>query len=336
MEPQVQVPRSGMNKKGVFFFSLVLVFAFSNSAFAKELCPFHGEIDLLNKRINLAIGKEEHSSITADVVYLGDGNYKIHLALNHLKTSIFEISTQLESSMLLVHVPVPGGDKNGLKGNLLSHYSILNLKPVDELSGNFEIREQILYLPDLEIGRVSVKGYLELFYPYKFNFSCSLNEIPMKDFLSFWINSQDLDAQGSVRGQIQIAGIPNQFFLKGDLETYQGRVNQFPFESIVLNLEGQYPVLHIVKSTVTQADGMSFNLDGQFDLSNQEDFQKEIAALQKSQMVSDHPDQWEWTIKQRKENGKSASEFKYFLKKDHTSPLKEESDVLGVEQKIKF
>ncbi len=305
-----------------------------NPAHALEVCPFSGQIDFRRNNMSLVLGEKEKSSVSVQLLTISDDHYQLKLNLDDLKTSLFEISTQLESSIESVET---APDKTFLKGSIISHYSLFNHKPISELSGQFEIKNHILYLPAASMDGINFQGSIELFYPYKINISLQLEGIPMSDFLSVWVDNPDIRAQGNVFGSIQIAGVPGHLIVKGNLATYNGAVEELEYDSIVLNLQGQYPVLKLMNSTVTKADGVSFNVNGNFDLSHREYFRKEIEALTKSPLISKGDSEWEWTIK-RKDKDVSTSEFKYFLQKKNSqeNPLKEESDVLGVEQKIKF
>ena len=315
-------------------FSLII----PSFAYALEVCPFSGQIDFLHNDISIMLGEKGRSSVSVRLSTLSEDHYQLKLNLDDLKTSLFEISTQLESSFQTIAVPP---DKTFIKGKIVSHYSLFNRKPATEtgeLSGQFEIKNHILYLPASSMGEINFQGSVELFYPFKINLALQLDNMSMIDFLSVWVDNPDIHAHGNVSGVIQIAGIPGHLILKGNLATYDGAVEELEYDSIVLNLEGEYPVLKLKDSTVTKADGVSFNISGNFDLSHRDHFRKEIESLTKSPLVKEGNSAWEWTIKRKAKADVSTSEFKYFLHKKNSqeNPLKEESDVMGVEQKIKF
>jgi len=308
----------------------------SKPAFAIETCPFSGQIDFLHEKVNLVLGEKGKGSMALELMATADQHYQLHLNLEHLKTSLFEISTQLESSLELVE----SADKKEhlLQGRITSRYSLFNRKPIEELMGSFQIKNHTLYLPTGSVGGVNVNGSLELIFPYKMNFALQFNEMPMADFLALWVDNPDLHAPGEVSGTIQVAGALNRIMLKGSLASYEGAVEELEYDSIVLNAEGPYPVVKLVNTTVTQSDGMSFNLEGNIDLSDRQHFREQIEALTKSPLVQEGNSQWEWTIKRKGKEDVSSSELKYFLQKKDSqqNPLKESSDVMGVEQKIKF
>ena len=316
----------------LFFCASVL----PNPALALEACPFSGQIDFLHNGVNLVLGEKGKGSVALELMARPEHNYQLQLNFEHLKTSLFEISTQLESSIELVE----SADKKErlLQGQIISRYSLFNRKPIEEFMGSFQIKNHTLYLPTASVGGINMNGFIELISPYKMNLALQFNGMPLADFLSIWVDSPDLHAQGEVSGTIQVAGALNRLTLKGTLASYKGAVEELAYNSIVLNAEGLYPVVKLVNTIITQSDGMSFNLEGNIDLSDRQHFRKQIEALTKSPLVKEGDSQWEWTIKQKGKEDISTSELKYFLRKKDSqqNPLKESSDLMGVEQKIKF
>lgn len=308
----------------------------STPAFALETCPFSGQIDFLHQKINFILGEKDKGLVAVELMAKPDHHYQLYLNLEHLKTSLFEISTQLESSLELIQ----SREKQGhlLQGQITSRYSLFNRKPVEEFAGSFQIKNHTLYFPTASVAGIDVNGFIELNYPYKMNFVLHFDRMPMADFLSIWGDHPDLRAQGEVSGTIQVAGPLHGLMLKGRLSSYDGMIEQWAYESIILNAEGLYPVVKLANTTVTQLDGMSFNLEGNIDLSNRGHFQKQIETLTKLPLVKEGDSQWEWTIKRKGKEDVPSSELKYFLEKKDSqqNPLKESSDVMGVEQKIKF
>ena len=308
-----------------------------NQAAAELVCPFTGQVDFGEKKFNLTLQFNRESSISFEGASLPEDNYHLLVQVNHFKTTIFDLSTEFES-----FIGVTDKDdaaKRSFQGQIKSRYSLINYKPFRELSGFFEMKGRKLYLESLSLGGVTLSGTVELFSPYKVDLSLLLNEIKMADFLSFWGVDEDLDSQGSVSGHILVSGILDQLGLKGSLASYNGFVDQLQYDSIVLNLDGVYPIIHLNNSRVAQTDGMTFNLEGDLDLTKKEEFPEQIAALNMLPLISEDKSSREWTIKSKESSPTShTTEFKYFLRKEHsdTGTLKEESDMLGVERSIKF
>ncbi len=320
------------SKTKLFFLILGILVQLSSNAFAGY--PFYGNIDLQKKQFNINFGRADEDGIGLNLDFSDESQYRFNLNLEHIKTSVFEISTQLDGALKWERDEIKA--QRFLQGQIATHYSLLNYKPVDDLVGQFEINNQVLSLTSLATEKFNLNGTIELFPPYKMDLTLHLSHIPMKDFLVVWTNTDDFNTEGLVSGKIQIAGISNHILVNANLESSKGVVDELDFEAIVLNMEGPYPVLLINNSTVSQSNGMSFNVDGYFDLSNKS-YKRQIKDLNLSPVVQKGDSQWEWTIKQKADQEAEAdSEFKYFLRKKESSGVKDGSDMMGVEQKLKF
>ncbi len=324
-----------MNKR----IPLFILFFFLSSVHLPKACaletyPFKGSINFREKVLQLAVGQDPNT-IELQLALPTEKDVQLNLMLEHLKTSFFEISTQLKSS---IHLTGRNQSKSPiLYGQFYSQYSLLNHKPTDELIGNFEIRNQTLEISDLIFGGLQASGSIELSYPYKLNLMVNLREISIYEFLAFWLDDPNVKADGFVSGKIQLSGNLTQPILKGSISTWEGFVEELAYDALTAEAEGPYPVVKL-NGSVTQKDGLSFNFEGPFDLSKRGEYRKELTKLSRMPVVVAGNSQTEWTIKKKEKEEDPHSEFKYFLRKKGSSDnaLKEESEVLGVEQKIKF
>ena len=316
-----------------------LVFGLMRSpcAFSYEIYPFHGQIDFREKKLELVAGDGDPSLISFRLVSLPENNFHIHLDIEHIQSPLFDLSTQLEGDLTLVEPSAMGG--RSWKGQFQSRYSLLNHKPIEELSGTFEIKNHVLYLSDLSVAGVHLQGLWELADPRGMDLAIQFKDISLKDFMALWAEDPNLEAQGLMSGNLQISGHFPRLILKGTLASYAGQVGDLLYDSIVLNFQGQWPLVKLMDSIVTESEGISFRMEGNLDLSSHQALIKDISALNKSPLVSAGDPQWEWTIKRKEKDKDSSSELKYFLRKEdqnNQSPSAEDSDLLGVEQKIKF
>ena len=132
-------------RRAVAIVFLIFSLIIPSFAYALEVCPFSGQIDFLHNDISIMLGEKGRSSVSVRLSTLSDDHYQLKLNLDDLKTSLFEISTQLESFFQTISIPP---DKTFLKGKIVSHYSLFNRKPATEtgeLSGQFEIKNHILF-----------------------------------------------------------------------------------------------------------------------------------------------------------------------------------------------
>lgn len=157
------------------------------------------------------------------------------------------------------------------------------------MTGHFEIKDSQLLLESLSFGNLSCQGSLDLVYPYKMDMNVLLHDVAMEDFLNFWVGNKEYKSFGTVSGEIGVSGTWDRIGLKGNLESHDGYVEQLEYNSIHLNAQGVYPRLSIGKSTISRVDGLSFAFSGPIDLSDQENFTKQIGALVLSPLVNDSP-----------------------------------------------
>lgn len=333
----------------------VLTLCAVESSSAGTLFSFQGEIDFSQKRfvcaLNFPSGVSESAvsppprSVVFNAQKISDKDYRFSLDIEHLRTPFFDLLSQIESSVELLAPQTPGKDGSvaavrppALRGEIRSRYSLIDYKPIRELSGQFDVTDGRFFLRALSFGNLLCEGSVDLVSPHKVDLTMSLNHVGMEDFLSFWMGGRKYDASGTVSGRISVLGTLERPVLKGALESRGGTIGTFVYDSIYLNAQGVYPELEVVNSTVSPRDGMSFVLDGPVDLSDGENFQKQITALTFSPLTSESPLGREWTIKRLKEKGSSSTQIKYLLRDGDRLPSSSSgpSGMVGFERTVEF
>lgn len=327
------------------------------SAFANVVVTFHGQVDVAQKQFDVIFdfpaSASEHavvrgagakpSSVALRAAKVSENDYRFSLNIDHLRTPIFDFLSKIESSVEVVPRPsailpddhlTAGKSASMLRGEIWSQNSLVDYRPIRELAGRFEIMDSRLLLKSLSFGNLSCNGSLDLVYPYKMDLKVLLHDVAMEDFLNFWVRNKEYKSFGTVSGEIGISGTWDRIGLKGNLESHDGYVEQLEYNSIHLNAQGVYPQLSIGQSTISRADGLSFAFSGPIDLSDQENFTKQIGALVLSPLVSDSASEREWTIKRLNQPNSGATEIKYRLRKE--DKLDGASGMLGVEQTVNF
>ena len=292
--------------------------------------------------IPAASSGERTPPLSLSIGKISEKDYQFSLGAEHLKTPLYDLLGKIESSVEVVRksgsAQIFPGAPLTLRGKIWSQNSLVNYKPIRELSGRFEIKDNQLFLHSLSFGNIVCQGRAGLVSPYKLDLKAVLYEVDMEDFLNFWVRGKEYESRGTVSGGIGISGTLGSPVLKGSLESHNGFIESLEYNRIYLNAEGVYPKMQIVHSTISKSDGVSFSLEGPFDLSGQENFKKQIRALTFAPLVSDSVSERAWTIKRLRQKGTGATEVKYLLRKgDHggISPAKE-SDMLGIERTVKF
>lgn len=321
----------------------VFALLFVPCAFANVVATFYGQVDLAQKQLDVTLDfshlpgspslENRQSSVAISGAKVSDKDYHFSLNIDHLRTPLWDLLSKIESSLEFDPQTV-GKSAPMVRGEIWSQNSLIDYKPIRELTGQFEIKDSQLLLKSLSLGNLSCQGSLELVYPYKMGMNVLLRDVEMEDFLNFWVGNKKYKSFGTVSGEIAVSGTWDRIGLKGNLESHDGYVEQLEYNSIHLNAQGVYPRLSIEQSTISRADGLSFTFSGPVDLSDQENFTKQIGALVLSPLVSDSAFGREWTIKRLNQPKSGATEIKYLLRKEDKSDGA--SGMLGVQQTMSF
>ncbi len=329
------------------FFKLFLlaffIVAMPQLSFAQSVFFFEGQVDLEKNEFNVAVDFGEKSSMTAKAEKISEKDYRVSLDIEHVKTPLFDLLSEIESSVEIVN-KINGDHKvfsdATFRGKIWSQYSLVDYKPINELSGRFEIKDKRLHLTALSVGDLKFEGFVDLIPPYNLDMALNLTGVDMYDFLSFWAPGKEYVSSGAIFGEIQASGTLDRLQLKGSLESQRGFVQKLDYDTIVLNIEGVYPYMEIAQSTISKSDGVSFSLDGPFNLSDKDNFKKQIKALTFSPLVNHSESESEWTIKRLNPEDSGMTELKYNFKKGDALGIGPSSgneiDMLGIERTSKF
>ena len=330
-------------RKALFSISVIFLILQAGPVGAQTLFSFVGEVDFVKNQFDLVLHLNDESSVAARALRTSDKQYQVSFDIDHLQTPFFDLLSKIESSVELAH---SDGTSTGisakptLKGHVWSQYSLVDYKPINELSGSFEIKGDKFYLNSLAVGNMKCQGSIEIVAPYKSDLSFLLGDMPMEDFLKIWGVGEEYDSSGFVSGEIHVSGVPGRMSMKGNLEGHNGHVQKLDYDTISLNIEGIYPNMTIVRSMVSKSDGVSFTLEGPLDLSDKDNFKKQLKGLTYSPLVSDSGREREWTIKRINPDSEETTELKYrFRKGDALSTgttVGDEIDMLGIERTRKF
>lgn len=311
---------------------------------AEVLFDFDGQFNSTREQLNVklqfppvAMGAKNtraENSLILKGMRMSDDTFHVSLNVEHLQTPLFDLSSEIES---LLTIPRGISINDYISGKIWSQYSLVDFKPVREMSGEFRIQNNRLYLNQFLVSDMVCNGFIDLQAPYKMDLSFKLNDITMNDFLRIWTKNKDIPSGGYVTGEIKAAGSFEDLHLKGDLASHNGFVKKLEFDTMHLKIEGVYPHMEILDSTVTRPDGLSYTIAGFVNLNDTENFIRQIKSLKFAPVVSETASQREWTIRRLKLDETTTTEFKYLMhKEDGLGFLPEESDMLGIERSVEF
>jgi len=313
-----------------FFLSFLFIIFIPQLSFANMAIIYQGQIDFTKNQFDLVLNRGEKGRLVFKASAGPEGEYDFLLDAQHFKMLFFDISSKIEGSV--------ESKAQGYFGKVRSQYTLVDFQPIRELVGSFDIRNNRISLARFSVGSIECKGYVDLNPPHKLNLVFKLEGMAMDNFLSFWMRDQKMEAEGEVSGTIKVSGDSENIFLKGNLGSLNGRIKELKYDSIYLNAEGVYPHLRIVRSMLSEKEGLTFTLEGPFNLKDTENFRKQVKALTISPLVRDSNSSAEWTIKRFKEEETGMTEIKYFLRKEKglDSSSDEGSGILGIERMVEF
>jgi len=321
----------------LLLFVLVFGYLLAGTGEAKKLLSFNGSVDFPRQSVSLLLEFDQGGSIASEISPAVANNYKIKTKLTHLKTLSFDLSTELEG--LLEKKLSTDGSIAQVHGTFESQYSLINYKPTYELSGQFEIKDGRLTFNNLSWGGLRLEGFIGLLAPYEVSLLIKLDDMMTKDILSL-VGYQDEKSEitGLMSGTIKLSGFWDRLLVKGRLKATDGFIEDLQYDIFNLNFEGVYPIVYISDSDIIQTNGISFNLEGNFDVpKGQVSLMDGLLALEKTPMIGEHGSSREWTIKRKQEeNERAVTEFKYRVQDPAEDKAGKDSDMLGVERSIKF
>jgi hypothetical protein len=161
-------------------------------------------------------------------------------------------------------------------------------------------------------------------------------DMPM--FLNIWMRDHTPASSGPVNGEIKISGSRENIQMRGVLQSYNGFVDNFHFNSINLNIEGSYPVLQISNSMMSREDGLAFTIDGPFVLGQADNFKKQIQNLTIAPLTGGDERQSEWIVRRIKHEQTGTTEIKYLLRQDEgmSRTRDEQPTMFGVQKSMDF
>ena len=321
-----------------FFYWLIFWLWFPSNSYAGVIATFNGQINFTKKKFDLTLKLEDKTSIATQLTSSPDNKIYLTAQINHLKAHGFNLSTELQS--IIERIDKENSLGQICHGTIESRYSLINYKPVRELSGLFEIKKQRLFINSLAWEGFNISGHIDLWHPFSVDLLIFFEDVHLTDIaLLLGCHESDLRLSSFASGQIKLTGHIGNLFLKGKAVSYEGNIEDLKYDSLMVNFEGFYPRVEVFDSRVVQTDGLNYNLEGYFEFTGGCDISDKMGNLKTSAVVEQKPADREWTIKSKQEQGsRQATEFKYRLKLpgDSETTFGKEEGLLGVEHSIKF
>ncbi|MBU1997631.1 MAG: hypothetical protein KKF78_10815, partial [Candidatus Omnitrophica bacterium] len=176
----------------ITIFVLGICLFFPVNSFSKDVFSFDGRVDVDKEQIEFNLDFFDRGTIIVKSEMRDDKELSVLFDAEHFKAFQFDISTEIRGL-----IEFSGKEKNAIGaifGKIWSDYTLLNYKPIRELTGQFELKNNKLYLRSFSFGKVSCNGFIDLDSPYNVDLAFNLAMIEMNDFLDFWMRDRKYDS----------------------------------------------------------------------------------------------------------------------------------------------
>ncbi len=303
------------------------------AAGTEGIYPFKGHLDTVKGTFELSL-QAQQGEFNLKVDRREDSSFAAVLDVTNIHTPIFDMTTQLQG---VVHLNKFDDRPEKMSGRFWSEDTIIDGRPHPELSGGFEIERGLVRIADMIWGDFTASGTFGLNSPYSVDTRLAFESIDIGYALD-WLagEKKKFTGSGEVSGEIGVSGVPGKLSVRANILSENGQIQQLPYDLLSLRLQGIYPLVDLMNSTVTKTNGFSFDLGGTVDLSDKANMAAQIKAIKKIPLIKDNVLQSEWVLKRAGEkDGKTETSF--FLKKDkQQGGIQEDSSLLGVQKKIGF
>lgn len=320
-------------KKILWVFVWFAAAAWFSPAWAKTVVPFSGTLDFRHECIDLLFDQEDGQRLSLNVSRSSPSRYLMSMDVAHIRTPLCDVAARVQG-----HFELEGASRRQMSfsGEISSHYTLLDYKPIRDLYLKFSVRDRKLVVDSFWAGALSGRGEIDLTGKKLMNISLELLSADLEDILPFVrkkLGEKPFALTGVVTGGVSLSGPWSRPEIRGRLVSYNGRLKSLDYDSIVLDFEGAYPVLRLRDAVVTQTEGLSFKLAGAIDLSRIEQIGTQLRMLQKMPVFSDNNNRREWVLRRLRSPGEATIETSYFLMQDERN---KSSAVVGVRKSIEF
>jgi len=305
----------------------------------KAECIFKGDINFIEKKIEVELNFKEQEKVNIALDILPDNKFKLDAKLNRFKIGNSCLSSNLASEGVMIQNK--NGEWIGVKGSINTRYSLLNFKPSKEISGYFELEGPSLSIYFLIWENLRISGEISLEAPYNLNLSADIIDMDINELvLLLGINLEGISLSGLVNGQVKVEGTISVPKIKGELRLHKGNIETLKYNTILANIEGLYPSLKFVDSNIFQEDGQRYSLIGKFNLKELDNLNSPVHNIQLIPLVEDNFSWQAWTIRKQKKYGRDddSVEFEYQLKEDRPfrMRLREDEEIFSLEHSLRF
>lgn len=328
-----------MRKIRLFFLVISAFLVYPSVALGEVHIPFDGTIDFVNGTFSATI-KDDQQDIQIDCVR--DDKFDFHASIRLQPLSVGDAHLKSDIKLSL-NQRIVNDTLASARMGIQSHYTLINGKPIKDLVGDLEWRDDKLWIHSLEIGAFLIQGAVAPQSEKPIDVTIQWRDVELEPALNMTRPvEKHVVAEGVASGNIRIIGSWRHPRMVGVVSTYNGFIDDFVFDSINFRFEGEYPVIHITEAILNRPGQVTGNLTGTIDVTNLATFITQFKALKKAPIIQqDDENEVGWVYKRvtaENDLGKSVSEMKYFIRKEDEFHGREDTQggMLGVERRFDF
>lgn len=301
---------------------------------ARVSYPLKGSIDLTAQAVDVSLSLDSESSIQL-LTKKQPENFAISLKFNHIQIEKFVISTSLEAAFQQV---LETDNSSTWKGKWWTRYSLVNFQPIRELSGELQLKSEELTFTNTVVGPLLLQGKIEIVSPNHFSSEVLFQDVDLETLMKWWLKNKESVFGGTISGKLGISGDINNVMLNSKFIVEDVTYKQYSYDKIEASFSGRFPNVVISDCVVTMPEGFEVNLNGPFDLSDQENYKNQILALSRNLLIDESDSALKWTFKGVDDNQSGKTEIKYMRRKNEffgKGPVNDEN-FIGLERSLEF
>lgn len=298
-----------------------------------------GEFNLNSKEAGVIVQSQGEDKIK--ITFNSKDNLKFSgsVEINHLKIGGCDVVADFESGLCVNKTQDERFDN--IKGDLRTNFCILDYRPIEDIEGSFTYSQELIDIDYLKLGdKCKLSGFVSFEEPEKIDLALKIDKVQAENLNRFSFVPDDFSFSSIVSCEVTVKGDLKEPDIRIHLVSGPGSLRDMNFESLIINLEGKYPILDYHGSKVIR-DNSCLTLEGKLDLrkiKTNNFFEDAVVKSDKETIV------WEgWDITKKKTDSelklrKSAGDDISFLYRtyleDETVPEENNKDSIELEYKV--
>ncbi len=233
-----------IDKEKIFFDNLII----------QEQYFATGEIDLEKDEAKFSVTLDNNEKINISFKSTDSLNYLGLIEVSHLKIKDTDVDVNCEMKVDVNKGTDGAIDK--IKGELNTSAFIVNYEPFNDISAAFTYTEDSFTIDYLKIGdSFGLRGLVSFDEPEAIDMFFELKDFTVENLSKFSFVPDNFNFASTISAEVNIKGNPVKSYVKIHLTSTKGNMNDILFDSIMITLEGNYPVLKYRDSRINRGEG---------------------------------------------------------------------------------